>query len=113
MKVVISYPPLHSEKGCPTLGQNRQFQYFNKPTFIYPVVPAQAATLLNEAGHEVIWNDCLAQGWNYQQFLDFIRKEKPDLIAFETKTPVIKQHWKIINEIKSLFPSAGTVPVNL
>lgn len=109
MKVVISYPPLNSEKGCPTLGQNRQFQYFNKPTFIYPVVPAQAATLLNEAGHEVIWNDCLAQGWNYQQFLDFIRKEKPDLIAFETKTPVIKQHWKIINEIKGQSPS-GTAP---
>ncbi len=100
MKVIISYPPLNKEKGCPTLGQNRQFQYFKEPTYIYPIVPAQAATMLKEAGHEVIWNDCIAQNWNYQQFLDFIKKEKPDLIAFETKTPVIKQHWKIINELK-------------
>ncbi|MCX5703961.1 MAG: radical SAM protein, partial [Candidatus Omnitrophica bacterium] len=30
------------------------------------------------------------------------QREKPDLIAFETKTPVVKQHWKIINEIKQL-----------
>jgi radical SAM superfamily enzyme YgiQ (UPF0313 family) len=26
--------------------------------------------------------------------------EKPDLIAFETKTPVVKQHWRIIDELK-------------
>lgn len=109
MKVVIAYPPLNSDKGCPTLGQNRQFQYFKKPTFIYPVVPAQAATLLKEAGHEVIWCDCLAQGWSYERFLDFIKSEKPDLIAFETKTPVIKQHWRIIEQIKGLTPK-GTVP---
>lgn len=104
MKVIISYPPLNDAKGYPTLGQNRQFQYFRDPTFIYPVVPAQAATLLKQAGHEVIWNDCLAQGWDYGKFIGFIRAQKPDIIAFETKTPVIKQHWKLINDIKSLIP---------
>lgn len=100
MKIVISYPPLSNEKGYPTLGQNRQFQYFKKPTFIYPVVPAQAATLLKGSGHQVIWNDCIAQGWDQDKFLHFIMEEKPDLIAFETKTPVVKQHWKIINDLK-------------
>ncbi|MEW6101082.1 MAG: radical SAM protein, partial [Candidatus Omnitrophota bacterium] len=102
MKVVISYPPLNNEKGCPTLGQNRQFQYFKEPTYIYPVVPAQAATLLKEAGFQVIWNDCIAMGWDYRKFIDFLKAEKPSLIAFETKTPVIKQHWRIINEIKGI-----------
>jgi len=117
MKIIISYPPLNNQKGCPTLGQNRQFQYFKESTFIYPVVPACAATLLKQAGHQIIWNDCIAQGWTYQEFLDFIQKEKPDLIAFETKTPVVKQHWKIIDDIKGLSPSElnqsgkkGTVP---
>ncbi|MDP3732736.1 MAG: hypothetical protein Q8R31_06945, partial [Candidatus Omnitrophota bacterium] len=109
MKIIISYPPLNSQKGYPTLGQNRQFQFFKEPTYIYPVVPATAATLLKQAGHQVIWNDCIAQGWTYPQFLDFIRTEKPDLIAFETKTPVVKQHWKIINDIKGQSPS-GTDP---
>ncbi len=109
MKVIISYPPLSNQSGCPTLGQNRQFQYFKEPTYIYPVVPALAATLLKKAGHEVIWNDCIAQGWDYQAYLRFIRDEKPDLIAFESKTPVIKQHWRIINEIKGLSWK-GTIP---
>ncbi|MDD5565760.1 MAG: radical SAM protein [Candidatus Omnitrophica bacterium] len=104
MKIIISYPPLDATKGCPTLGQNRQFQYFKDPTFIYPVVPAQAATLLKNSGFKVIWNDCIALGWTHEQFLDFVKKEKPDLIVFETKTPVIKQHWQIINAIKKLMP---------
>ncbi len=109
MKIIISYPPLENRKGCPTLGQNRQFQYFKAPTYIYPVVPAQAATLLKQAGHQVIWNDCIAQGWDHPRFLNFIEREKPGLVAFETKTPVVKQHWKIINDIKGRFP-AGAAP---
>ena len=110
MKVIISYPPLSNEKGCPTLGQNRQFQYFKEPTLIYPVVPATAATMLKQAGYDVIWNDCLAKGWKYEQFIDFVHIEQPDVIAFETKTPVVKEHWKIINDIKGLSPQ-GTVPL--
>jgi len=117
MKIIISYPPLNNKKGIPLLSQNRQFQYFNEPTYIYPVVPAGAATLLKQAGHEVIWNDCIAQESSYEEFLKFIREEKPDLIAFETKTPVVKQHWKIIKDIKGVSPSnlnnrrvKGTVP---
>jgi anaerobic magnesium-protoporphyrin IX monomethyl ester cyclase len=101
VKIIISYPPLQNQKGYPTLGQNRQFQYFREPTYIYPLVPASGATLLKQAGHEVIWNDCIAQGWSYRRFLDFMKEEKPDVIAFETKTPVVKQHWQIINDLKS------------
>lgn len=117
MKVVISYPPIDTHKGYPTLGQNRQFQFFKEPTYIYPVIPATCATLLKEAGFEVIWNDCIAQDWSYAQFSEFIKTEKPDLIAFETKTPVVKQQWKIINDIKGLIPTSlnkskleGTLP---
>jgi radical SAM superfamily enzyme YgiQ (UPF0313 family) len=102
MKVMISYPPLKTEKGRPTLGQNRQFQYFKEPTYIYPVAPAQAATLLKQNGFDVLWIDGIAQGLNYHQFKKIVQKEKPDLIAFETKTPVIKQHWKIIDDLKKL-----------
>lgn len=102
MKIVICYPPLTSHKGYPTLGQNRQFQYFKEPTYIYPVVPAQAATLLKKNGFEVTWLDCIAENIPLDRFFDFIRSLRPDLIAFETKTPVIKQHWKIINELGRL-----------
>ena len=98
---MISFPPLEGE-GCPMLGQNRQFQWFNNPSFIYPMVPASAATLLKKKGHNVIWNDCIAEKWNYEKFLNFYNEQKPDLISIETKTPVIKQHWKIINKLKEM-----------
>ncbi len=100
MKVIFSYPPLDTSKGFPTLGQNRQFQYFSEPTFIYPVVPAIAATMLRDAGHQVIWNDCPAEGIGREGYFRLLEREKPDLIVFESKTPVIKEHWRLISEIK-------------
>jgi len=109
MKIIISYPPLNSEKGFPTLGQNRQFQFFKSPTYIYPVVPATLATLLKQAGHEVIWLDCIARNIGFNDFLKTILKEKPDIISFETKTPVIKEHWKIIDRVKHESPETMCV----
>jgi len=94
MKIAISYPPLENKKGTPTLSQNRQFQWFTSPTYIYPVVPASAATLLKQNGYEVFWDDGIAEELSYQEWLARIIKEKPDVIAIETKTPVIKKHWK-------------------
>lgn len=102
MKISISYPPLESEKGIPLLGQNRQFQWFSEPTYIYPMVPAYAATVLKQHGFEVIWDDAIAEGLTYDQWLNRIKREKPDVIAIETKTPVIKRHWQIINDLKQL-----------
>ncbi|MCU0652625.1 MAG: B12-binding domain-containing radical SAM protein, partial [Candidatus Omnitrophica bacterium] len=57
---------------------------------------------LKKYGHNVIWNDCLAQGMDYDGFINFIKQEKPDIIAFETKTPVVKQHWEIISKLKTI-----------
>lgn len=98
--VSISYPPLTSTKGKPFLSQNRQFQWTNTDNIIYPVIPASAATLLHQNGYQVFWDDAIAQKLTYHQWLSQIIKNKPNLIAIETKTPVIKKHWKIINELK-------------
>ncbi len=106
MKVSISYPPLESGKGVALLSQNRQFQWFTNPTYIYPVVPAYAATLCQARGHTVFWDDGIAQELTYADWLARIQREKPDLIAFESKTPVIKRHWKIVEEVKRLLPAS-------
>lgn len=55
MRVSIAYPPLESTKGVALLGQNRQFQWFNSPTYIYPMVPAYAASYLKSKGFDVSW----------------------------------------------------------
>ena len=60
MRIAICYPPFRSEKGVALLTQNRQFQWFSRPTYIFPVVPAMAATMLKRAGHEVLFLDGIA-----------------------------------------------------
>lgn len=102
MKISISYPPLESKKGVPLLAQNRQFQWFSEPTYIYPMVPAYAATLLKDNGFDVFWDDAIAEGLTYNQWLERIKRERPDIIAMETKTPVVKRHWQIIKELKTI-----------
>lgn len=108
MKIMISYPALKG-KGSPMLTQNRQFQWMSIGSYIYPLVPASAATLLKEAGHEVLWYDGIAERLPYEHFLKTIETEKPELVAFETKTPVVKHHWQIINELKTHNPKLISV----
>jgi radical SAM superfamily enzyme YgiQ (UPF0313 family) len=98
--VSISYPPLKSIKGSPFLSQNRQFQWTNTGNVIYPIIPAYAATLLKKRGLKVFWDDAIAEKLTYQQWFKRLKKNKPNLITIETKTPVIKKHWQIINQIK-------------
>lgn len=111
MKIAISYPPLQNSKGTPLLSQNRQFQWFSEKTSIYPVVPAYAATILDQAGYEVIWDDAIAEGKFYQQWISAFEKIQPDIIMMETKTPVVKKHWRIIDEVKETNPDTITVLV--
>ena len=111
MNIAISYPPLESEKGVPLLGQNRQFQWFNSPTYIYPMVPASAATLLQSKGFSVVWNDAIAEEWTYSRFIEFYKNSNLDLVMLESKTPVIKMHWEIIKEMKQLKPETIIVLV--
>ena len=104
MKIIIGFPPLTSSKGTPLLSQNRQFQWFKTPSYIYPVIPAAAATLLKKYGHQVVWLDGIAENWSYQYWFEQVKKTKADLLFMETKTPVIKQHWQIIKQLKKDLP---------
>ena len=109
MKVLLTYPPLNQGKGIPQLSQNRQFQWFSNPSLIYPVVLASAATLLRENGYDVVWKDAIAEKLSYDEFLKFFETEAPDIVVIETKTPVVKKHWKIIEHLKQLSPNTKTV----
>ena len=84
MKVMIAYPALHG-KGSPMLTQNRQFQWYHEPSYIYPVVSASAATLLQARGHQVIWYDGIAQKKTPDDFFRVVGEERPDLVVMESK----------------------------
>lgn len=110
MKVLVGFPPTISPKGTPLLGQNRQFQYFETPTFLFPVALGTAATMARDSyGHEVIWEDAIAQNMSWSKYLEMLKKEKPEVFFFETKAPVVKKHWKAVKIIKEHFPDLKIV----
>jgi anaerobic magnesium-protoporphyrin IX monomethyl ester cyclase len=111
MKINISYPPINSPKGVPLLSQNRQFQYFHAPTYIYPVVPEYAATLLKNAGYSVIWDDGIAEEKTSSRWLSDLERSKSDVVMIETKTPVVKKHWSIIDDVKKVAPDSKVILV--
>ncbi len=123
MRVAISFPPFESEKGIPLLSQNRQYQVFStrgskgggfvsllnrfvgdNATVIFPVLPALAATLLQQAGHEVAWLDGIAEGWSWEEYCRQIEQARPQLMMIETKTPSAPAIWKCISDLKARFP---------
>lgn len=108
MKIMISYPELQG-KGSPMLTQNRQFQWMTIGSYIYPIVPAYAATLLHNDGHDVLWYDGIAEQHSYDHFLNTVESERPELLVLESKTPVIKLHWQIIRDIKKISPDIKVV----
>ena len=105
LKAVIGYPPIEQDKGTPLLSQNRQFQYFNAPTYIYPMVPAYAASLAKQNGFEVIWMDGIAERKKYSDWIDELLRHDPDLLMVETKSPVMKndQIWIVQNSVSVFF----------
>jgi len=111
MKVAICYPPLKSEKGVALLSQNRQFQWFSRPTYIFPVVPATAATMLHKAGHEVLFLDGIAAELSEAAFMERLEAFGPELVVLETKTPVVKRHWKWIADFHAAHPETLTALV--
>lgn len=123
MKVAISFPPFKSDKGIPLLSQNRQYQVFStrdssgsglvrllnrfvgdNATLIFPVLPALAATLLKQNGHEAIWMDGIAEGWSWEEYCRQIELARPELMVIETKTPSAPEIYDSINDLKSRFP---------
>ena len=109
MRIVVGYVPLESDLGVPLLSQNRQFQWFSKPTYVYPMVPASAATLLKSRGHEVLWLDGIAEGLTQAQFDEHFAAFRPDLFLLETKTPVVKATWRKVDRLKELVPDCTIV----
>lgn len=103
--VVVGYPPIESKKGVPLLSQNRQFQYFNAPTYIYPMVPAYAASNLQYHGYKTYWMDGISQRKKYDKWISVLEEKKPDYLLVETKSPVVKTHWKQIKDLKKRFPN--------
>ena len=76
--------------------------YFNAATYIYPMVPAYAASNLQHHGYKVFLMDGIAEKKKYDEWIEEL-KNKVDYLMVETKSPIVKTHWKQINDIKEKF----------
>ncbi|MFC1621907.1 B12-binding domain-containing radical SAM protein [Patescibacteria group bacterium] len=75
------------------------------------MVPAYAATVAKKAGYKVVWMDGIAEQKSYAEWEKALKKEKPDYLLIETKAPVIKEHWIIINKLKKELPKLKIILV--
>lgn len=87
------------------VSQNRNVQYFKEPTYLLPVTYAQAATWIKQLGHDVYWDDGNAQLKTYDQWLNDLVAWKPDIVVFESTTPVMKFYWRTVNQVKERLPN--------
>ncbi len=109
LRLVVGYPPIRSGKGVPLLSQNRQFQYFNAKTYIYPMVPAYAASNAAAHGYTVKWMDGIAKEQTFEDWLKELKDFNPDVLMVETKSPVAKKHWEITKILKKELPGLKLV----
>ena len=54
--------------------------------------------MLKNAGHDVLFLDGIAAGMTSDEFDAKLKEFAPEIIVVETKTPVVKRHWKWIEE---------------
>jgi anaerobic magnesium-protoporphyrin IX monomethyl ester cyclase len=106
MKVAISYPPILNRHGqLAMVPQNRNVQFFEKPNFLLGVIQAQAATWLRDLGHEVLWDDGSAQLKTYDQWFADLVQWKPEMVVFESTTPVMKFYWRQVDRLREALPN--------
>jgi anaerobic magnesium-protoporphyrin IX monomethyl ester cyclase len=105
MRVAISYPPIFNSDGQKAMvSQNRNVQFFKKPTYLLPVVQAQAATWLRDSGYSVLWDDGNAQEKSFSAWMNDLVKWKPDVIVLEGTTPVMHFYWDLVKKLKVFLP---------
>lgn len=110
MRVAISYPPIVNDRGQKAMvSQNRNVQFFIKPTYLLPVTHAQAATWLRDSGHEVLWDDGNAQLKTYEKWFQDLVVWRPDIVVFESTTPVMKFYWRTTDRIKAALPATTVI----
>lgn len=105
MKVAISYPPIVNERGqVAMVSQNRNVQFFKVPTYLLPVIHAQAATWLRDLGFDVRWDDGNAARKTYEAWFNDLVEWGPDVVVFESTTPVMKFYWQVTDALKKKLP---------
>ena len=97
MKVLVLNPPYlprfsrQSRSPCVTKGG----------TFYYPYYLAYATGVLEQNGHNVKLVDAVANEWDHETTLKFVKKFQPELVVIGTSTPSIYNDMSVADAIKN------------
>ena len=106
----MAFPPIEGSQGVAQYAQNRQYQYFKNPTFIYPIIPATFVSMvMTQPNHELMWVDAVAEEISPLDFGKLIIDMKPDYIVFEANTMLINRYYEIIDGLKSQLPDIKVI----
>lgn len=75
----------------------------------FPFFLAYSAAWLRREGFEVTALDCVALGMGVEALAEAARKEKPDLVFFETATPTITYDLDTARRLKAAAPGARLI----
>lgn len=110
MRVALCYPPLVYQGRVPVMTQSRIFSFtHSREVRIYPLVMAQAATLLKRDGFAVAWMDGIAADESPAAWRARLEAGDPDLVVLETKASLVTRHWEFIRDLKIRLPRTRVV----
>ena len=96
MKILMINPPFmpkysrQSRSPCVTKGG----------TFYYPYYLAYATGVLDKGGYDVKLVDAIANEWNKEETMKFIKEFKPDLYVSDTSIPSFKNDVEFASKVK-------------
>jgi anaerobic magnesium-protoporphyrin IX monomethyl ester cyclase len=74
--------------------------------FLPPLEYAYAASILEKLGHRVNIIDAPALGFNRQDVIDAVKKERPDLLVSSVTPVSLTNDLKICNDLKTILPDS-------
>lgn len=94
MRVLFIRPP-----------DSEAFKLFSKAGSVsMPIGIAYIAAYLKKHGHKVKIMDCLVKNYTKQEFKNYIKDFKPEIVGITTTTPTIYNAFYLANEVKKINP---------
>ncbi|MCB0351837.1 MAG: hypothetical protein KDD38_11685, partial [Bdellovibrionales bacterium] len=70
----------------------------------FPFYLAYTTALLKKDNIETYAVDAIALNWSEDQFIDYVKEIRPDVLLMETTTPTVEKDVQIIQNIKAHLP---------
>ncbi len=104
-RICITYPPFVNNANIASMNINSQFSWIDEKYYIYPLLPASAATLLKHYHYNVMFLDTVIKRLNAVEWFDILESFSPDIIFLEVRTPTINYTWDTIDILKDKLPN--------